>query len=101
MEFVKRFEKRQGVDIGYINDNIHPENGDGCVGKAGINKEFSLPQIIELAYSMKEKPNILIKAGPSAKWYLKKFDTRIIESEIEKQNWRDTSRCTMYIIHWE
>jgi len=100
MEYIKTFQKRKGVDIGYTNDNINPKNGEGCVGKSGINKDFTLLQMIELAYSMEEKPNILIKAGPHAKWYLKIFDTRVIESEIEKQNWRDTSRCTIYVIEW-
>lgn len=101
MEYIKTFQKRKCVDIGYTNDNIHPVNGEGRVGKSGINKEFTLPQMVELAYSMEEKPNILIKAGPNAKWYLKKFDTKVLDSEIEKQNWRDTSRCTMYIIEWD
>lgn len=50
---------------------------------------------------MEQKPNILIKAGPNAKWYIKKYDPRVIEEEIEKQSWRDVSRCTMYIIEWD
>ena len=101
MEFIKSFQKRIGVDIGYTNDNLHPINKEGCVGKSGIDKNFTLTQMIELAYSMKEKPNIIIKAGPNAKWYIKKFDVKILENEIKKQSWRDTSRCIMYIIEWE
>ena len=51
---------------------------------------------------MKEKPNIIVKAGPRAKWYLKKFDKKLIEKEIEKQkSWRDVSRCTTWIIDWD
>jgi hypothetical protein len=51
---------------------------------------------------MEEKPNIIIKAGTNAKWYIKKFDTNIIEEEILKQrNWRDISKSTMYIIEWD
>jgi hypothetical protein len=102
MEHIKQFEKRNGCDVGYHNSNLHPANGEGRVGKAGINKNFTLGQILELAYKMEEKPNIIIKAGPNAKWYIKKFETNIIEEEILKQrNWRDISKSTMYIIEWD
>ena len=102
MEHVKQFQKRQGVDVGYNNSNLHPVNGEGRVGASGINKDYTLVQMIDLAYRMEQKPNILIKAGPKAKWYIKKFDPRVIQEEIEKQqNWRDVSRCTMYIIEWD
>ncbi len=95
------YEKRQGADIGYHCDNIHPSDGEGCVGKSGIDKTFTLERIIDLAYKMVEKPNIIIKAGPNAKWYLKKFPKDLIEMGIQKQNWRDVSRSTMYIIEWD
>ncbi len=102
MDHIRYFEKRRGVDVGYTESNLHPVNGEGRVGKCGINKDFTLIQMFDLAYRMEERPNIIIKAGPNAKWYLKKFNTEIIDSEIEKQNrWRDTTRCTMYIINWE
>lgn len=102
MEYVKKFQKRKGVDIGWHESPIHPASGEGRVGKAGMDKKLTLLQMIEIAYKMEDKPNILIKAGPNAKWYIKKFDTNIIDSEIEKQmSWRDTSRCTMYIIDWD
>ena len=57
--------------------------------------------VMKLAYKMDEKPNILIKAGPNAKWYMKKVHPSKIDEAIEKQTWRDTSRCTMYIIRWD
>ncbi len=93
--------KRQGVDVGYHSANIHPADREGCVGKNGIDKTFTLEKMIDLAYKMPNKPNIIIKAGPNAKWYLKRFPKDVIESEIQKQTWRDTSRCIMYIIEWD
>ena len=101
MEYVKNFQKRRGVDAGYHESPIHPVNGDLRVGKRGLDKNLTLVQMIEIAYNMEQKPNILVKGGPNAKWYIKKFDPSILDSEIKKQSWRDTSRCTMYIIEWE
>jgi len=101
MEYVKNFQKRKGVDVGYHESPIHPVNGIGRVGKRGMDKKLTLNQILEIAYNMEQKPNILIKSGPNAKWYIKKVDPHVIDNEIKKQNWRDTSRCTMYIIDWE
>jgi hypothetical protein len=100
MQYVKTIEIKTGVDIGYHSSNIYPIDREGCIGKSGIDKSFTLEMIIQLAYKMENKPNIIIKAGPNAKWYLKRFSKDIIEEEINKQTWRDTSRCTMYIIDW-
>ena len=95
-------QKRIGVDVGYHNNNIYPKDCAYRVGKGGIDKSLTLEKIIELAYKMEEKPNIIIKAGPNAKWYLKKFSKDVIENEIEKQKkWRDLTHCTMYIIEWD
>jgi hypothetical protein len=99
MEYVK--EIRQGVDAGYTSSNLYPSNGEGRVGKHGIDKGYTLEQVILLARSMEEKPNIIIKAGENAKWYLKRFSKENLPSEIEKQQqWRAerVARCTMYII---
>ncbi len=101
MEHIKMIEKRKGVDVGYHNSNIYPINREGCVGAAGIDKSYTFEMVLELAYKIPNKPNIIIKAGPNAKWYLKRFQKEVIEDEINKQNWRDTSRCTMYIIEWD
>jgi len=101
MEYVKRIEKRTGVDVGYTSSNIHPLDGEGCVGASGIDKSFTFEIVLELAYKMAVRPNIIIKAGPNAKWYLKRFQKDVIEDEITKQNWRDTSRGIMYIIEWD
>lgn len=100
MERVFPYSVREGADLGYHNSNIHPINREGCVGKNGINKSFTREMVFALAYKMEMKPNIIIKAGPNAKWYLKFCPKDLIEEEITKQNWRDTSRCTMYIIDW-
>jgi hypothetical protein len=100
MEYVERIEVRPGCDVGYHDSNLHPSNGEGRVGKSGIDKNYTLEQMIDLAYRMEEKPNIIIKAGKNAKWYLKKFDFDTIEDEINNQSWRDLSRCVMYIIVW-
>ena len=101
MEHIKTIERRTGVDVGYHNSNINPINREGCVGLEGIDKSFTFEMVLELAYKIQNKPNIIIKAGPNAKWYLKRFQKEVIEEEINKQRWRDTSRCTMYIIEWE
>ena len=101
MEHIKKFEKRTGVDIGYHESNLYPKNNEGRVGKAGIDKSFSLHKMMEIAYKMDEKPNIIIKGGKNAKWYLKSFPKDVIEEKIEKQKWRDTRRVTMYIIEWD
>jgi hypothetical protein len=102
MEHITRFEKRNGVDVYYGDKfNLHPENGEGRVGSNGIDKTYTLERIMTLAYSMPEKPNIIIKSGTNAKWYLKKCPKEEIDQEIEKQKWRDVSRCIMYIIEWD
>jgi hypothetical protein len=102
MEYVKKYQKRIGADAGYHTSNLHPTNRMGCVGKNGIDKNYTLDEVIQLAYKMEQKPNIIIKAGPNAKWYVKRFKPELIDDEIEKQKkWRDVSRCTMHIIEWD
>jgi hypothetical protein len=104
MQYIKILERRDGVDAGYHSSNLHPIDKEGCVGKCGINKLYTLDQVIELAYKMEQKPNIIIKGGKNAKWYLKKFSRDVLEEAIQKeQNWRpnSTRRCTMYIIEWK
>ena len=100
MENISKITKMKGVDIGYHQSNIHPPNGEGCVGKSGINKDYTFEMVLDLAYKMNPKPNIIIKGGKKAKWYLKRIPIETINDAIIKQNWRDTTRCTMYIIDW-
>lgn len=95
MEYIK--EIRHGVDAGY-GVQFHPANGEGRKGKHGINQNLTLEEVIRLARKMEEKPNIIIKSGEKAKWYLKRYTMEELPGEIEKQQWRDTSKCTMYII---
>lgn len=103
MEHVKVIETRNGVDAGYHSSNINPIDREGCVGSRGIDKSYTIEQVLNLAYKIatENRPNIIIKAGPKAKWYMKRFDKDVLENEINKQKWRDTSRCTMYIIEWK
>jgi hypothetical protein len=113
MEHVRKYERRPGADIGFHSSNLHPATSQAppaaapresvCPRKnSGINKNFTLDEMIKMAYNMVEKPNIIIKAGPKAMWYLKSFPKDVIESGIEKQKkWRDVSRKTMYIIEWD
>ena len=100
MEHVKFIEIRKGVDLGYHNSNIDPIDREGCVGVSGIDKTFTIEMVLQLAYKIENKPNIIIKSGPNGKWYLKRFQKEVIDQEIEKQKWRDTSRCLMYIVDW-
>ena len=101
MDLVKNIEKRTGVDIGYNSSCLQPKNQEGCVGKNGFDKSLSLDSLLIIAHGMKPRPNIAVKAGKNAKWYLKRCEINKIEHEIEKQKWRNTSRCTMFIITWE
>ena len=101
MEHFKTIEKIRGCDVGWHSSNIHPINREGCVGAAGIDKSYTLNMIMKLAYNMDDRPNIIIKAGKNAKWYMKKVPVNKIMERVEKQKWRDTSRCIMYIIVWE
>lgn len=100
MESIRKLEQRTGVDVGYHNSNLHPENRHGCIGRSGIDKNYTFNQVIDIACKMNPRPNIIIKAGKNAKWYLKSFDLSKLDLEIEKQRWRDTSRATMWIVDW-
>ena len=66
----------------------------------GLNFTDSVDDVYKTR-KLDAKPNIIVKGGPNAKWYIKKFNPEVLNREIEKQSWRDTSRCTMYIIEWE
>lgn len=100
MDKIIRFERRDGVDVGYTGSELEPLNRVGCVGKGGIDKTYTLEQIVRLAYEI--KANIIVKAGENAKWYLKRSNPTEIDAKIEKQSWRyGTKRYKMWIIEWE
>ena len=101
MEHISSFEKRIGCDVGYNKDNLDIPGCIHRVGVSGFDKNLSLNDMINLAYSMKDKPNIIVKAGLNAKWYLKSFPKNEIDNEIEKQRWRNISRCTIWILEWD
>ena len=98
MDRIARFERREGVDIGYNRSAIEPLNRFGCVGKAGIDKHFTLEQVVPLAYEV--RANIIVKSGKNAKWYLKQCNPSDIEESIRKQTWRNTKLYSMWIIDW-
>jgi hypothetical protein len=104
MEHVKKYERRDGVDLKWGN-NLRPVNGEGCGESNGIDKTYTFDMVRALAYAMEEKPNIIIKSGKNAMWYIKKCPKDEIDREIEKmQNScysKGASRCTMHIIEWD
>ena len=99
MNHIRKIVKFNSLDIGYHESNLEPKNGKGRVGKSGIDKNYNLSQLIELAHEI--KANIIVKGGPNAKWYLKRFNLENIPNEIPKQYWRNTSRSTTWIIEWD
>lgn len=100
MEHFKNIERRDCVDILYKKD-LHPEDNNFRVGSSGFDKSLKLNDILEIAYTMNNpRPNIIIKAGKNAKWYLKYCSFDKINEQIEKNKWRDSSRCIMYIVTW-
>ena len=94
---MENIQKLQGVDVRRV--DLEPLNGMGRIGVSGIDKNCSLNQLIEFAYGI--KANIIVKAGKNAKWYLKRVPKNEIVSDLEKQGYRDTSHCTMWIIEWD
>ena len=101
MEHIKKFQKLYGYDVGKCSTNIHPSNREGCVGKQGIDKSYTLEMVIDLAFKMEQRLNIIIKGGQHAKWYFKQIPKEFIDSQTYKHSWNDVSKCTMYIIDWE
>ena len=82
--------------------NLHPEDGEGRVGKQGIDANYTLDMLKAIAYRMPEKPNIIIKSGKNAKWYIKKCPKDEIIREIEKLRnsayGENAVRSTMYVL---
>jgi hypothetical protein len=82
--------------------NLYPADGEGRVGKQGINSKYTLDMVKAIAYRMPEKPNIIIKAGKNAKWYIKKCPMDEIIREIVKMRnsiyGENSRRSTMYVL---
>ncbi len=93
-----------GIDGG-MNNSVEPENREGCVGCRGIDKNYTFEMVLKLAYSMNNKPNVIVKSGKKGKWYLKCIEKDLIEDlkkyKFEKPEWRNTSNCDLYIIPWK
>ncbi len=101
---IKDIKRRPGEDVEC--KNLRPVNGEGCVKtNNGIDGTLSFEQVVELAFKMPEKPNIIIRGGNGKRknnppqWYIKQCP--IDEIEGKKYGvWKDVSRITMYIIDW-
>jgi hypothetical protein len=89
-----------GVDAGYHDSVIHPANGEGRVGKRGIDRKFDCNKVVDLASRMNPRPNIIVRNG-NGKWYFKRLPLENLATEIKKQSWRDTSRTVMHVIDWK
>jgi hypothetical protein len=106
MEHVRKYERRDNADLKWGKE-LRPVNGEGCGESNGIDKTYTFDMVRALAYQMPEKPNIIIKGGKNAMWYIKKCATNEIDREIEKlrncsSSWeKKMVRCTMYIIEWD
>jgi hypothetical protein len=104
MEHVRKYEKRNNADLKWGKE-LRPVNGEGCGKSNGIDKTYTFDMVKALAYQMPEKPNIIIKSGKKAMWYIKKCATAEIDQEIEKMKnscfWPRARRCTMHIIEWD
>lgn len=94
-------QKRTGVDVGWHNSNVYPDDQEGRVGKEGIDKTFSLEKMIRIASNMTDRPNVIVKGGVNAKWYLKRCPKDMIDYKIDQQKWRDCKNIIMYIIEWD
>ena len=91
MEHVNSYYTVAGADITFKTGDIEPSNSEGRVGTSGINKSLTHEQVIRIAYNTVcdptcENPNIIIKAGPNAKWYLKYWEPATLQNQIAK--WR-------------
>jgi hypothetical protein len=94
-----KFERRNGVNI--FQHDVNPSDGEGCIGKCGIDKTYTLEKVIDLAYKMEEKPNIIFRSTHKSKWYLKSVPKDTIDAKIQKGQWVNKPENIMYIIEWE
>lgn len=102
MQHIHTIQQYVGCDVGYNDSTIRPTKSVHNVGCSGLNKHLSFEEVLNIAYTIHHpRPNIIVKAGKNAKWYLKYCPEHQIDMEIVKQKkWRDTSRAKMYAITW-
>jgi len=101
-ELVTKMERREGSDLG---QEIYPADGskdaEKCVGARGFLKTLTLDEMIGIASRMEERPNIIVKAGDNAKWYLKRFPKDGIDAEFEKNRTRQGVKNTkLWVLEW-
>ena len=101
-ELVTKLEKRIGVTVGYNDKSPYDAaEHEGRMGKHGFDANLSLAKMIEIASRMEARPNVIVKAGENAKWYLNRVPPDSIDAEIDKQRWRENSRnSTLWVIEW-
>jgi len=109
MDNITNIKRIPGVDVGFHN-NIKPINNEGVTGKNnGINKNFTFEMILNIAYKIEtsNRPNIIVRSGKIAMWYLKRCSIEEIPDRIKKEeegmrgkNGR-LKHFQMYIIEWE
>lgn len=106
MDHFQYIEKRKQSNLKH-GDDKHPKNSlknvYPRVGVSGYDKNLKLNDLIEISYNYFDnpKPNIIVKAGQNAKWYLKYCNYNDIDHEIDKVSFNNKCKCTMYIIKWE
>jgi hypothetical protein len=93
----------RGADLKW-GKNLHPADGEGRVGAAGFNKANTLEMMKAIAHGMPGKPNIIVKAGKNAKWYIKTCPPDEILAEIEKlrnsARGGNMHRATLYVLSY-
>ena len=101
-ELVTKLEKRIGVTVGFKNTSSYDAlEYEGRVGKHGFDANLRLDTMMEIASRMENRPNIIVKGGIHAKWYLHLVPSEKIDAAIDKQRWRNNSfNSTMWIIEW-
>lgn len=94
-----------GQDV-HIRRDIRPLDCRHCPnGNCGINKLYTFEQVIQVMceFPIEKRPNVAVKAGKKAMWYLKKCPEEEIEVEQEKARRSGNAnlkRCTMFVITW-
>jgi hypothetical protein len=85
-------------------DHIEIQQAD--LGRGGDlakhSAEMTLDEVKKIAYDMHQKPNIIIKSGPNALWYIKKCPPEKILEKIAVWRQKEGRKCrhlrTMYVL---